>query len=121
MKKQLISNRAGLLISIFLIMACSVNAQSEKAVYGKYLKELPKIHNKIEQKYRMTAIYTNRDLYGNFTGKMKITGDYIIGLQGDSVKWENVFISSSNNFSEPFPVGLKQEYMENLKYGPASN
>ena len=121
MKKQLISNRAGLLISVFLIMACGVNAQSEKAVSGKYLNELPKVHKKIEQKYRMTAIYTNRDLYGSFTGKMKIAGDYKIGLQGDSVMWNNVFISSSNNFSGPFPMGIKQEYMENMKYAPTSN
>jgi hypothetical protein len=120
MKKQINSNRSGLLISIFLIMFSVVNAQSEKAVSGRYLTELPKVHKKIEQKYRMTAIYTNRDLYGKFTGKMKIAGDYTIGLQGDSVKWENVFISSSNNFSSPFPVGVKQEYMENMKYVPSS-
>jgi hypothetical protein len=120
MKKQLNSNRAGLLVSIFLIMTSIVNAQSEKAVSRKYLNELPKVHKKTEQKYRMTAIYTNRDLYGNFTGKMKIAGDYTTGLPGDSVKWENVFISSSNNFSDPFPVGIKQDYMENMKYVPSS-
>ena len=120
MKKQLNSNRAGLLVSIFLIMTSIVNAQSEKAVSRKYLNELPKVHKKTEQKYHMTAIYTNRDLYGNFTGKMKIAGDYTTGLPGDSVKWENVFISSSNNFSDPFPVGIKQDYMENMKYVPSS-
>ena len=120
MKKKLNSVRPGLLIVIFLILSAVVNALSEKAVSRKYLNELPKIHKKIEQKYRMTAIYTNRDLYGNFTGKMKITGDYTIGLQGDSAKWNNVLISSSNNFSEPFPVGIKQDYMENMKYVPSS-
>lgn len=118
MKKQLNSNRSVLLISILLIMTSIVNAQSEKAVSRKYMNELPKVHKKTEQKYRMTAIYTNRDLYGNFTGKMKIAGDYTTGLPGDSVKWENVFISSANHFSDPFPVGIKQGYMENMKYVP---
>jgi hypothetical protein len=120
MKKKLNSVRTGLLIGIIFILSSAVNAQSEKAVCRKYLNELPKVHIKTEQKYRMTAIYTNRDLYGNFTGKMKITGDYTTGLQGDSAKWNNVFISSSNNFSDPFPVGVKQEYMENMKYVPSS-
>ena len=59
------------------------------------------------QKYRMTAVYTNRDLYGNFTGKMRVSGDYTRGLAGDSAMWNNVFISSSNNFSDPFPAGNK--------------
>jgi hypothetical protein len=120
MKKQFYSNRAGLLISIFLIMSSIINAQSEKAVTKKFLTHLPKVHQKTELKYRMTAIYTNRDLYGSFTGKMKISGDYTTGLQGDSAKWNNVFISSSNSFSGPFPVGVKQEYMENMKYVSSS-
>jgi hypothetical protein len=120
MKKKLNSVPTGLLIGIIFILTSAVNAQSEKAVSRKYLNELPKVHKKTEQKYRMTAIYTNRDLYGNFTGKMKITGDYSIGLLGDSVGWNNVFISSSNNFSDPFPAGVKQEYMENMKYVPSS-
>ena len=40
------------------------------------------------QKYRMTAVYTNRDLYGNFTGKTKITGDYTMGLENGNVVLE---------------------------------
>ncbi len=108
--------RLVLFITLFILIPAVINAQSEKAVSGKYLSKIPKVHKKTEQKYRMTAIYTNRDLYGNFTGKLKITGEYITGLKGDSVMWNNVFISSSNNFSGPFPAGVKQEYMENMKY-----
>lgn len=105
---------------MFLVISSILNAQSEKTVYRKYLRELPRVHKKAEQKYRMTAIYTNRDLYGNFTGKMKIEGDYTTGLQDDSAKWNNVFISASNNFSGTFPAGVKQDYMENMKYVPSS-
>jgi hypothetical protein len=67
----------------------------------------------------MIAVYTNRDLYGKFTGKTMVSGDYTRGLPGDSVKWNNVYISASNNFSDPFPVGKKQEYMENFRYVPS--
>jgi len=35
----------------------------------------------------MTAVYTNRDLYGNFTGKTKVIGDYTSGFENGSVSW----------------------------------
>jgi hypothetical protein len=111
---------AGFLISLLFISPYNVKGQSVKAIQRKYLSELPKIGiNKSLQKYRMTAIYTNRDLYGKFTGKTFVTGDYTSGLPGDSAMWENVYISSSNNFSDPFPAGQKQEYMENFRYIPS--
>jgi len=107
-------------ISLFILIPVVINAQSEKTVARKYLNELPRVHKKTEQKYRMTAIYINRDLYGNFTGKMKIMGDYTTGLPGDSVMWNNVFIASSGKFFDAFPQGVKQDYMENMKYVPSS-
>jgi hypothetical protein len=120
MKKKLNSGCAGLLMSLLIVLPSIAKAQSEKAVVKKYLSELPKIQmSKTLQKYRMTAVYTNRDLYGNFTGKTRVSGDYTRGLQSDSAKWNNVYISASNNFSDPFPVGTKQEYMENFTYIPS--
>jgi hypothetical protein len=68
----------------------------------------------------MTAVYINRDVYGKFTGKTKVSGDYTRGLPGDSAVWNNVYISASNSFSDPFPGGKKQEYMENFKYYPSA-
>jgi hypothetical protein len=86
----------------------------------KYLSTLPNVESsKTLQKYRMTAIYINRDLYGNFTGKTKVSGDYTSGLPGDTSMWNNVYISASNNFSDTFPAGTKQEYMENFRYIPS--
>jgi hypothetical protein len=120
MKKKLNSGLAGLLMILFIIVPSVMKGQNEKTFINKYLKELPVARaTKTFQKYRMTAIYTNRDLYGNFTGKTKITGDYSRGLNGDSVSWRNVYISNSNNFSEPFPAGNKQDYMEDIKYIPS--
>jgi hypothetical protein len=120
MKKNWISGFAGLLMTMLIILPSVANGQTEKAVIKKYLKELPGAPvNSSFQKYRMTAIYTNRDLYGNFTGKTKVTGDYTLGLENGLVAWNNVFISASNKFSEPFPTGTKQDYMENMKYVPS--
>jgi hypothetical protein len=120
MKTKLNSVCAGLLISLLFISFNNLKGQSVKAVERKYLSELPKIGiSKSLQKYRMTAVYTNRDLYGKFTGKTFVTGDYTKGLPGDSAMWDNVYISSSNNFSDPFPAGKKQEYMENYRYIPS--
>lgn len=120
MKKKLNSGLAGLLVSLLIIVPSVSNGQSEKAVIKKYLRELTivPVSNTL-QKYRMTAVYTNRDLYGTFIGKTKVTGDYTRGLENGFVSWNNIYISGSNNFSEPFPEGTNQEYMENMKYVPS--
>lgn len=120
MKAKLKSGCTGLLISL-LIMAPSVaKGQSEKAFTKKYLGELPKVQlSNTLQKFRMTAVYTNRDLYGNFTGKIKVSGDYTRGLQGDSVAWNNVYIAHAGIEDQPFDGGTKQDYIENFRYIPS--
>jgi len=121
MKKKFNAGFTGLMLSLLIIAPSVSNGQSEKAVIKKYLSELPDHQTgKTIQKYKMTAVYTNRDLYGNFTGKTRISGDYTRGLPGDSAMWNDVYISNSNNFSDPFPAGTKQEYMEKMKYVPSS-
>jgi hypothetical protein len=122
MKKKLIRFITGVLMFSVLVSPAVCYGQSQRAIINKYLKELP--HGKVaddskQQNYRMTAVYTNRDLYGNFTGKTKVTGDYTRGLPGDSVAWNNVYFSMSKSFEEPFLQGSKQEYMENFKYIPS--
>jgi hypothetical protein len=120
MKTKLNPACIGILIGFLTVLPSVAKGQSEKAVTKKYLSELPKVQKLIKpQNYRMTAVYTNRDLYGNFTGKTMVSGDYTSGLPGDSSMWKNVYISVSNSFSEPFPAGKKQEYMENFKYIPS--
>ena len=98
-----------------LTMAKSNTANIEK--YFEQLSVAPIKHS--SQKYRMTAIYTNRDLYGNFTGKTKITGDYQRVLPSEEVKWNNVKIANSYDYSAPFPEGTVQNYMENMTYTPS--
>jgi hypothetical protein len=120
MKRIRISDLAGLLIFLLTLAPAIAEGQSENAFIKKYLTRLPsgKVSNAIT-KYRMTAVYTNRDLYGNFTGKIKVTGDYTRGLPADSAVWNNVYVSNSQRFEEPFPQSSKKEYMENFKYVPS--
>jgi hypothetical protein len=120
MKRKLNSGLTGLIMILVIILPSISNGQSDMEIIQKYLKELPAspVSNAL-QKYRMTAVYTNMDLYGNFIEKTKITGDYTRGLEDGLVQWNNVFISGSKNISEPFPEGTKQEYIENFKYVPS--
>jgi len=122
MGKKLLTVFAGILIFSGVFKPAVCFGQNQKALINKYLKELPKgeaLNDGLPQKYRMTAIYTNRDLYGNFTSKTKVSGDYTRGLENGIVSWNNVFIANSNSLSEPFGKGVRQEYMENIKYVPS--
>ena len=122
MKKRSISVMAGILILSGILAPALSSGQNPKAVIEKYLTGLPsgKPENNIS-KYRMTAIYINRDLYGKFMNKTQVTGEYTRGFEDHHMQWNNVFIASSNSFSDPFPEGVKQEYMENMKYFPTDN
>ena len=121
MKTKFNSDLTGFLISLFLVLPFVSHAQSEKAVIQKYLKELPAVPvSNALTKYRMTAIYTNMDFYGNLINKIKVSGDYTRGLENGNVQWNNVFISFSNTPAAPFPEGVHQKYMENMKYIPSS-
>ncbi|MCX6253850.1 MAG: hypothetical protein NTV31_05160 [Bacteroidia bacterium] len=121
MKKNWNSGFGGFLTILLIVAPTVLNGQSEKAVVKKYLKELPVVQiSNAPQKYRMTAIYTNMDLYGKFTGKIKVSGDYTRGLENGNVLWNNVSISNSSNADEPFKDGIKQDYMENFRYVPSA-
>jgi hypothetical protein len=122
MKSQCNSGLAVIMISLLIIVPSLSRGQGEKAFIKKYMTGLPSIQvSKALQKYRMTAVYTNRDLYGNFTGKTKVSGEYTRGLENGFVRWNNILISGSNSLSDQFPEGQKQEYMENLRYLPSSD
>ena len=98
-------------------------------LYGKeksaseYLKELPgdlKLDSKTPQRYLMTVDYYNKDIYGNFQSKIRAVGEYTRGLGDGFVKWNNVYIANSNELEGAFPEGIKQEYIENMKYVPSA-
>ena len=122
MKNNLFPVLAGALILSGMLIPAICYSQDKEAVIDNYLTSLPagKPEN-ILSKYRMTAVYTNRDLYGKFMNKLQVTGDYSRGFEDGHMIWNNVFISNSGSFSDPFPEGVKQEYIENFKYYKEDN
>jgi hypothetical protein len=119
MEKKFIST---IILSIALInLPVLVRCQSN-AILRHYLERLPKqlkLDEKTPQKYLMTAEYFNKDIFGSLTSKVKVTGEYTRGLESGYVSWNNVFITHSKSLSEPNSDGVKQAYMENIKYIPS--
>jgi hypothetical protein len=98
--------------------------QIPKSFIKKYMDGLPSgkpASDGTLQKYRMTALYTEMDIFGNFKGKTLVTGDYTRGFKDGLVMWNNVIVSTSNNEKEPIPAGEKKDYMEGIKYVPSGD
>ena len=122
MKNKLLPVVAGIIILSGILMPAASYSQNQKMV-KQFLTALPSgkpDNNGILRKYRMSAVYTNLDLYGNFSSKTLVTGDYTEGLRNNTVSWKNVFIAGSNEKTVPFNEGTKQDYMENITYVPSS-
>jgi hypothetical protein len=102
---------------VFALSLNGVNAQKRLAIDN--FDQLPKglkLDNSIVRSYQMTTDYMDYDLKANFLRKKRITGRYTCGLPGDSVRWNDVCVSQANDLKAQFPVGVKQEFMENFKY-----
>ena len=112
-----------MILSSILVLTTTIKSQTGNSLRVKIPPELPgkgKTEDNTLRKYRMTADYINRDLYGKFTSRMRVTGEYTCGGNTDSVSWNNVYISGSQAFDGPYPEGVRQEYMDNFTYVPSS-
>jgi hypothetical protein len=125
MKTPFIKNLKMLAITgwtCWLAVTCTVSTSAQDECKAEqYLQALPaglQLVEKNPQKYRMTSVYYNRDIYGNFIDKLETSGEYTRGLDNGFVKWNNVRISTSKEEEGVFPEGQKQEYMENFSYRP---
>ncbi len=110
-------------LTVCLIYSSGLSGQ-DKIRIEKYLNALPEnleLVEKSPQKYLMTAEYFNKDIYGNFSNKIKVTGEYKRGHKDKHVIWNNVYISQSNSPTEPYNEKAKQDYMENFSYTPSLN
>jgi hypothetical protein len=122
MKRNLATLIMTALLLTGLIIPCRIIAQGRKAPVNKYFDKLPSGRPKdgTLQKYRMTAVYTNMDIYGKFTDKTKVVGDYTRGYEGGYSRWNNVYVSVSRDEAAQFDQGKKQEFMENFRYIPST-
>lgn len=107
-----------------LIITSLILLSVGRTVFGqvadlKILNQLPKdigIDKSKPQTYTMITDYYDYDLQANFLRKARVIGDFTCYLSGDSVKWNNVYISQISDFDAPFPKGQNQSYFENFKY-----
>lgn len=103
-----------------MFMPMMISAQSEQAIIRKHLIRLPELQPvRSPQKYLMSAVYINEDIFGSFRDKTRMTGEYTNGLRGDSAVWNNVYISVSNKENEDFSKGKNLTYMEGFRYVPS--
>jgi hypothetical protein len=111
-----------LLLYFALAYAMSFNvAEAQKRTLVDYLDQLPKdliLDNSIIRSYQITTDLMDYDLKGNFIRKTSVTGEYTYGLNGDSIRWNNVFVSQVNDSGKVFRV--RQNNMENLTYIPSA-
>jgi len=111
----------GLALLILMSWLNPAYAQRHGSV-DQYLKTLPsdlELKEPAPQKYLMTAVYYNKDIYGNFSDKTQVSGEYTRGLDDGYVKWNNIRIAGSNQLDGIFPEGQLQEYMEDFRYKPS--
>jgi len=97
-------------------------SQADNQNLRKYLEKIPDnlmLREEVPQRYHMMADYFNKDIFGHFMNKMRVSGDYTRGLEGGKVKWNHVYVATSNQMETPFPQGEKQEFMEDFTYIPS--
>ncbi|MGD9930891.1 MAG: hypothetical protein AB7U05_12785 [Mangrovibacterium sp.] len=85
---------------------------------GTFPAQLPKsdLQTRPEHQYQVAADYLNYDIYGNFTGKLRIAGTYTSGLDGGTARWNNVHQIRVAEEKAAFPYGEPLTYMENFTY-----
>jgi hypothetical protein len=96
--------------------------QADNQNLRKYLEKIPDnliLREEVPQRYHMVADYFNKDIYGHFMNKMRVSGDYTRALEGGKVRWNHVYVATSNQMESPFPQGEKQEFMEDFTYIPS--
>ena len=109
---------------LYFAVACTMSfkvAEVQKRNPASFPEKLPgdlELDHSTIRKYIMTTGYFDYDLKGNFLRKRRVTGKYTGGLDGDSARWNDVYISEVNKLTTQFPKGLKQDYMENFIYQP---
>jgi hypothetical protein len=106
-----------ILLLMWLLVASYNFAQTGRAT--DYLRNLPKdlkLENSIRT-YRMTTDYYNYNLGCDFLAKVRTEGIITYGL-GDSVRWNDVYVSGWRTSDTDFPKGVKKDYIENFTYIP---
>ena len=108
------------LLSVLLLMSSSLFGQNNSI--EKYISNLPseiKRNSSIPQEYKVTLKWQNLDaINGNKLNCNAAQAEYIVGLDSGLVKWENVCISSIEDFKQPIGKGEKLHTFNGFTYKP---
>jgi hypothetical protein len=114
-----------IMLAFLTLMSCLNFSYGQRAgKVDQYFESLPtdlELKEPVPQKYLMTAVYYNKDIYGNFFDKTLVSGEYTRGLDDGYVKWNNVRVAMTNQPDGTFPKGELQEYMEDFRYKPSGD
>jgi hypothetical protein len=104
-----------------MLISMKVKAQSSNEC-EEYLRiGLPKnmaVDNDNNQSYKIVTDYFNKDIFGNFFNKFRVSGIYTRGLDNDQVTWEDVSVAESMEQDADFQEGSPLSYMEGFTYKP---
>ena len=115
-----------LMVFIMFCMMISLSAKSQPNYdCDNYLRNgLPKnmaVNNENPRRYRIITDYFNKDIFGHFFNKYRVTGIYTRGLGNGQVSWANVHVAESMVQDADFGPGTPLPYMEGFAYVPGEN
>jgi hypothetical protein len=113
------TSRVEIVCTIVLVAACWTCPGAVRAAQAEGPPRLPadlELREDGPQHYRVTTVWHNRDAEGKATGKYVMSGQYTRGLEGSTVRWNDVRIAVFRDPEGTEADTLFQESMENLSY-----
>ena len=107
------------ILALLTLAPCALSSEKTEGC----LSELPKnlsLEESVPQNYLLTVDYYTRDLYGNLTGRMRITAEYSRALPGGRSRWNNVRVAKTEDPDSPLGQGQLQEHMQGFTYKPSA-
>ena len=103
-----------MMLSIFLIGFC-FRACAQNNCYPAQLPQAS-FDNRAEHQYRVVTDYLSYDIYGTFSSKLRISGDYTSGLDKGKLRWNNVHRVRIYDEKAEFPYGDSLSFMNGFSY-----
>ena len=118
------SKRRFIIGTIIFCLLMSIRGMAQNSsVCEDYLSNgLPRnmsVNDEIPQRYKIITDYFNKDIFGNFFNKFRVSGIYTRGLEDDQVIWSDVNVAQSMLEDEEFGEGTPLSFMEGFTYVPS--
>jgi hypothetical protein len=119
MKRNLLS-RPCKIASLAILLVINVYGQSKKAPIDNYLEIIPakiKVKTDVKQEYKVVLKWQNLDaINGNKLNCNAVKATFTCGLDSGFVHWNNVSLSTINDFQQPVGKGTELPSFNNFSY-----